>query len=355
MSSPNLVTYDTQMTFTDKEALESDVSPAVSPNGSASARRPGAEDKPWRLVSPKETVWERLHELWRYRELLVGMTRQQFRVQYKDSVLGLLWSLLNPATTLLVYFVVFQLILKNGIPRFAIYLMSGLLVWNFFSVALLSGCASVVGNAGIVKKVAFPREIPALAASGSALIQMGLQATVMIIFMFVFWHGPAVAYLPLLVPALVAVILLGAALGILLASINVRYRDTQHLLGVAINVWFWATPIVYEYRLVRDKVFQFVPGHSGMVLRPNHEFWYVLWFLWRLNPVSPIVMTFQRALYADTSPKGKGGAIINILPDHANQLWYLWQLGLVLAFAVVVLFLALKLFGRMEGYFAEDL
>ncbi|MBO0728928.1 MAG: ABC transporter permease [Acidimicrobiaceae bacterium] len=331
------------------------MSPTDSPNGSASTRRPGTDDKPWRVVTAKETVWERLRELWRFRELLAAMTRQQFRVQYKDSVLGLLWSLLNPATTLLVYFVVFQLILKNGIPRFAIYLMSGLLVWNFFSVSLVSSCASVVGNAGIVKKVAFPREIPALASIGSALIQMGLQAIVMVLFMFFFWHGPAVAYLPLLVPALAAVILLGAAFGVLLAAVNVRYRDTQHLLAVAINVWFWATSIVYPFRMVRDKVFQFVAGQSGMVLRPNHEFWFVLWILWRLNPVTPIVLTFQRTLYAATSPKGQHGAVIHILPDHANQLWYLWQLGLVLLFAVVVLGLALKLFSRMEGHFAEDL
>ncbi len=354
MPFPAFILLIIWMTFTHKESSQAGSAVLVVTEPAPVTRRSTA-DKPLRVVGPKESLLERLWELWRYRELLIALTRKEFKVQYKDSVLGLLWSLLNPATTLLVYFVVFQLILKNGIPRYAIYLMSGLLVWNFFMASLSGGCGSVVGNSGIVKKVAFPREIPALASLGAALIQMGLQAIVMVIFMFVFWHGPAVAYLPLLIPALATLILLSAAFGIFLASVNVRYRDTQHLLAVALNVWFWATPIVYQFRMVRDKVFQFVAGTAGMSLRPGHEFWLPVWFLWRINPVAPIVLTFQRALYGETSPKGKGGVVIPILPDHAGQLWYLWQLGLVFVFAVVLFGLALKLFGRMEGNFAEEL
>ena len=85
-----------------------------------------------------------------------GLTRKELKVKYKNSILGFLWSLLNPATILLVYYVVFQLILKNGIPYFAIYLISGILVWNVFSSGLTGACISVVNNASLVKKVAFP-------------------------------------------------------------------------------------------------------------------------------------------------------------------------------------------------------
>jgi ABC-2 type transport system permease protein len=300
-------------------------------------------DRELRVVSPKVEVRQRARAIWRYRELLVGMTRKELRVQYKDSVLGFLWSLLNPATTMLVYFFVFQIILKNRVPRFAIWLMAGVLVWNFFSTALSSACGSVVGNSGIIKKVAFPREIPALATMGSALVQMGLQSIVLVIFLLAFRRGPAIEYLPLIVPALLAIVLLAAAFGILLAAINVKMRDMQHLLGVALTVWMWSTPIIYQYRLVRDRV---ASSHSGLT--------HALFVLYRLNPVTPIVLTFQRAIYSVTSPKS-GGTPVNLLPDHAGPWWYLWQDLAVMGFAILLLGVAMKVFGRLEGNFAEEL
>ncbi len=271
------------------------------------------------------------------------MTRKELRVQYKDSVLGFAWSLLNPAVTLVVYYVVFQLILKNGIPRFAIYLMCGVLVWNFFSTALPAACGSVVGNAAIIKKVSFPREIPALATMGSALVQMGLQSIVLIAFLVVYRRGPAMEYLPLILPAMLALLLLAGAFGVLFAAVNVKYRDMTHLLGVALNVWFWATPIVYQYRLVRDKV---VVHHQALM-------W--LFYLYRLNPITPIVLTFQRAIYSVTSPIGTAGTVVQILPDHAGPWWYLWQLLLVIAFALVLFAIAFRVFSNAEGNFAEEL
>jgi ABC-2 type transport system permease protein len=297
------------------------------------------------VVSPTVNLRQRVVSIWRYRELLLGMTRKELRVQYKDSVLGFLWSMLNPATTLLVYYVVFQIILKSGIPRFAIYLISGQIVWNFFSSSIAAACGSVVGNAAIIKKVAFPREIPALASVGSNLVQMGFQSIVLVVFLIAFWRGPAVAYLPLLSPALVALIVLAAAFGILFAAVNVRMRDMSHLLGVALQVWFWACPIVYQYRLVRDRVMH---SHS--------EFVHVLFVVYRLNPVTPIVLTFQRAIYGVTSPySSTTKKPIAILPDHAGLWWYLWQDLLVLAFAIALLTVAMHVFARAEGNFAEEL
>ncbi|MGI8492828.1 MAG: ABC transporter permease [Acidimicrobiales bacterium] len=295
------------------------------------------------VVSPKINLRQRVTAIWRYRELLVGMTRKELRVQYKDSALGFLWSMLNPAITMMVYFVVFQLILKNGIPRFAIYLMCGVLVWNFFSSAVSGACGSIVANGNIIKKVAFPREIPVLAQLGSAFVQLGFQSIVMVGFLLAFRRGPALAYVPLLVPAVIALLLLAAALGVLFAAINVRMRDMQHLLAVALQVWFWATPIVYQYRLVRDPV---VFHHSHLK---------DVFFLWRLNPVTPIVMTFQRAIYGVAAPRGAGGVRIAILPDHAGQWWYLWQLLAVIGFSLVLLVGALMAFGKLEGNFAEEL
>ena len=297
-----------------------------------------------RVVSSRIDLKQRVREIWRYRELLVGMTRKELQVKYKNSVLGFVWSMVNPAISLLVFFFVFQVVLKNGIPFFAIYLISGILVWNLFSTALPGACGSVVGNAAIVKKVAFPREILALASVGAALIHFFLQSVVVIGFLLAFVRGPAVGYLPLLIPALVALLLLSAALGVLLAATNVYLRDMQHLLEIALMVWFWATPIVYQYRLVRDNV-----------AKNSHSLYHWMFYLYRFNPVTPIVLTFQRAIYGTTSPRGKGGLPVHILPDHAGQWWYLWQVLIVIAFSAGLLAVALKVFGRLEGNFAEEL
>jgi ABC-2 type transport system permease protein len=297
-----------------------------------------------RVVSAKVNLRHRLADIWRYRELLVGLTRKELKVKYKNSVLGFLWSMLNPATSILVFYFVFQVVLKNGIPGFAVFLISGILCWNLFQNALPSACVSVVGNAAIVKKVSFPKEILALASVGAALVHLGLQMIVLVLFLGIFRWGPAVAYLPLLIPALLALLVLTAAIGIFVAALNVRMRDMQHLLEVALQIWFWATPIVYAFMTIQAKV-----------ASSKSTVYQVLWVLYRLNPVTPIVMTFQRAIYARPSPRGADGVRVPILPPHANQWWYLWQDLVVLGVALVLFVLATMLFSRLEGNFAEEL
>src|SRR6202162_6392076 len=149
---------------------------AVMPDSAARAER-AARDA--RVVRSRTSVIERFRRIVVYRELLVGMTRKELKVKYKNSILGFAWSLLNPLLYLVVFYIAFVKILGSPIPAFPIYLLSGLLVWNLFSVGLGSACGAVVGNAGLVKKVAFPREILPLAAVGSTLIQFFLQSVVL--------------------------------------------------------------------------------------------------------------------------------------------------------------------------------
>src|SRR5436190_23359464 len=146
---------------------------------------------PIRVVSARVNLRRRLAELWRYHELFVGLVRKELKVKYKESILGFLWSMLNPALYLVVFYIVFQVILGSGIPQFAIFLLSGLLVWNLFSSALPAATGSVVGNAAIVKKVAFPREILALATVGAALVHFFLQSIVLLLALAFFQHAPA--------------------------------------------------------------------------------------------------------------------------------------------------------------------
>jgi ABC-2 type transport system permease protein len=301
--------------------------------------------KTTRVVSPTISVRQRMREIWLSRELLVYLVRTEIKVKYKNSVLGLVWSMIAPAMTLAIYFIVFQVVLGNRQPNFVIFLFAGLLIWNLFQLGVQTGTGVIVNNAGIVKKVSFPREILALAAVGSACVFFFFQACVMVIFLFVLHNSPDWTYLPLLVLALFTAILLAGALAVLLSSINVYLRDTQHLIEVILTAWFWACPIVYAFQ-----------QNIGQRLGPARDWIYFL------NPVTPLVLTFQRCLYAHVSPVGQvkqpDGKYLPqkylVLPSWGHLRYLELDLG-VLVIAVALFLVALAVFGRLEGNFAEEL
>ena len=279
----------------------------------------------------------RAKEVWRYRELLGNLVRKELKVKYKNSALGFVWSLLNPALYLVVFYVVFQLVLKAGIPNFAIFLLAGLLPWNLFSTSLGAACQSIVGNASLVGKVWFPREILPLAAVGAALVHFFLQASVLVAALVVFRYAPDPAYIPVALLALVVLVVLAGALGIGLSALNVPMRDTSHLLELALLAWFWVTPIVYQYQALGDRLGE--------------------WAL--LNPLTPVVLAFQRAIYGEHQVEAGGSSRLGttttaILPDE-SVLWYLRNVAVLGVISVLLLLGALWLFGRLEGDFAEEL
>ena len=290
-----------------------------------------------RVVRSRTSVIERFRRIVAYRELLVGMTRKELKVKYKNSVLGFAWSLLNPLLYLVVFYVAFQLILGTAVPGFPIFLLSGLLVWNLFSTGLAGACSSVVANSGLVKKVSFPREILPLAAVGSMLVHFFLQSLVLFAVLAIVRWDVAWSYVPLMPVALIALLLLTGALGILLSAVNVYLRDTQHFLELALLAWFWMTPIVYGFMTIQ-----------------NHAKWAVK--LYMANPVIPIVLVFQRAIYAKTDntkiPPGSPGR--EILP-HWDWTGYAAYLGYSFAVGIVIFALAVWVFGRSEANFAEEL
>jgi ABC-2 type transport system permease protein len=289
-----------------------------------------------RVVTPTISVRKRLREIWLSRELLIYLVRTEIKVKYKNSVLGLVWSMVAPAMTLAIYFFVFSIVLGNKMPHFVLFLFSGLLLWNLFSLGVLTGTGVVVNNAGIVKKVSFPREILALAAVGSACVFFFFQAIVMVIFMVVLKAPPDPAYFPLLVLALITGVILASGLGILLSAVNVYLRDTQHLIEVVLTAWFWACPIVYSYWTVEKKL-----GPRGLT------------WIYFLNPVTPLVLTFQRCLYAHPVVNIEG-TVTQVLPTQ-GYLWYTVLVFAVLVISLLLFLIALAVFGRLEGNFAEEL
>lgn len=301
---------------------------------------PGQPSDRVTVVNGKVELGQRLKDLWLNRDLLALLTRTELKVKYKGSVLGYLWSMLNPALVLAIYFAVFSLIAKNGQPHFAIWLFAGLLVWNLFNGAAMGATTVVVGKAGIVKKVAFPRELLALSVVGVAIVMFVLQIGVLVLAMLLFGITPDWPYLALLPLGFLALLVFTGAVSIFLSAVNVYLRDTQHLTEVLLMAWFWATPIVYTFGQISRQV----ATHPSLA-------WVKYAYL--CNPVTPIVMTFQRAIYGKTSYVYNGG-VTHVLPNWGMGT-YAALLGIVLAVSVGLFLLALLVFGRLEGNFAEEL
>jgi ABC-type polysaccharide/polyol phosphate export permease len=230
---------------------------------------------------------------------------------------------------LVVFYIAFDVILGGGIARFPIYLLSGLLVWNFFTTALNSGTGSMVAGAGLVKKVWFPREVLPLASVGAALVHFFLQLGVLVAALVLLRHPVGWAEMPLLPLALLDLILLAAGLALLFSVANVYLRDMAHFVELALMAWFWVTPIIYPF----TQLTKALHGHTIVAL---------------MNPVAPIVLTFQRALYGEF---GK----TPVIPPTLTFDWYLRNLAIVTAGVLVLLTVALRVFSRLEGNLAEEL
>ncbi len=299
--------------------------------------RVGDEELPIHLVSPRVGVFARLGSIWKHRGLLFSLVGKEIRVKYKNSFLGFAWSMLNPAMYILIYYIVFQKILRNGIPLFAIYLSTGLLVWNMFQAGVQSGTGSIVNGSALVKKVAFPREILALASVGAAFVFFLFQVVVLVTFLIIFHVAPALNYLWMLPFGLLAILIIASALSIFLSAINVYLRDMQHLVELLLLAWFWATPVVYTFLTLKVGL-----AHRGLTM------WYLL------NPVTPVVLLSQRALYARVSPMGTNHQIVHVLPNFSPG-WFMQAVGIEIVVGAILFMGALYVFSRLEGNFAEEL
>lgn len=284
---------------------------------------------------PRLRVAQRLRVLVAHREILMNLVRKELKVKYTASVLGAIWSLLNP----LVYLAVFTFVarvLSAGIPDFPVYLLSGLLGWNLFSSALTAGSRSVLDNANLVKKVAFPHEILPLSAVGVALVDFVLQSIVLFLFILLSGHGlhwPEIALWPL---AFVTLLVVTVTLSLWFAAVNVRYRDVGHLLGIALLVWFWATPIVYA-------------SYQAQKLAEGGEWLGISRFaFYLLNPLTAVVEGFHVALYQPV--EGAEQVLFDV-----SLGWMVGILAIVLVASIVLLRFTWGVFFNRSADFAEEL
>lgn len=218
-------------------------------------------------------------ELFRYREMFFGLVSREVRARYKGSVLGFLWSLLNPLMMIGVYSMVFAVYMRIGVPNYALFLFCGLLPWSWFATSLQNATSSITANASLIKKVYFPHELLPLMNVTTNLVNYLLSVPVLLLVMVV--TGQDVTLNLLFFPLVVAVqFLVTLGFSLLFSTLNAFFRDVEQLLGPLMMAWFYMTPVVYPSTMIPE-------GFR---------------FLFYLNPMAPILVAYQDIFYYGRSP-----------------------------------------------------
>jgi ABC-type polysaccharide/polyol phosphate export permease len=266
-----------------------------------------------------------LTELWRYRELVRNLVARDLKVRYKNSVLGIAWSWLNPLLMMVVFTIVFG-VLNPGpqdIKHYPVYILAGILPWNMFSASVVGATASIVGNSYLIKKVYFPREVLPLTAVLSNTVNFIISLPVF--FVVAMASGVRLTPWVLLLPVVLVVqAIFSVGIGLILATLNVYYRDTQIIMEVLMLAWFFLTPIIWDVRTLPDtKVL------LGISL-PIQRLAYIL------NPMASIIASYRDTMYRGAQPA------LDFFVRSAVT-------------AVVVLVLGYIVFHRFSSAFAEEL
>lgn len=252
-------------------------------------------------------------ELYNYRELLKTNIKKDIGGKYKKSFLGILWSFINPLLQIAVYAWVFQVILKSDIENYVVYLCCGLIPWQYFSSVVLRGAATIVDNGNIIKKVFFPREILPISVVSSETVNF-LISTI-IILGFVLFGGIGFSINILWYFLIVTIqYILSIGISFITSGLTVYFRDLQHILGILIQLMFYATPIAYSIKAV-----------------PEDLQWIV-----KINPMSYLIDAYRDVFYNKVTPDFHG-------------------LGIALAMGCTYCLIGYFLFKKLEKRFAEEL
>jgi ABC-2 type transport system permease protein len=220
------------------------------------------------------------------RELLWNLTLRELRTKYRRSFLGWAWSMLNPLASVAIYSFVFSVLFKStaepgdpsGLTGFAYFLLVALLPWNFFSLVNTLGMGAISANSGLVRRVAFPREILVFSNVLHACVQFGIELLLLAIVLLVA-GSPILPYLPVVIVVSALLAVFASGFGLALSALTVYFKDVTYLWGIFIQVWFFLTPVVYAPNLVEDRA----PDWANTILQ--------------LNPLRAFVGTYRDLLY----------------------------------------------------------
>ena len=252
-------------------------------------------------------------ELYEYRQLLKSNISKEVRGKYKGSFLGVLWSFVNPLLMTLVYAIVFPFLLKSSQPHYTTFIVIAIIPWTWFTYTIMSGTNTFLVNAGIIKKVYFPREILPISIVTSGLINYLISCIIIGIFLLFSGIGFSVyiLYLPLIV--LIQYML---QLGIIFvtSSIDVYIRDAEYIINFIVQMVFYATPVLYSIDMFPEKF---------------------RWIL-RLNPLATIIESYRNIFYYKTNPDFK-------------------MLGITFIVSFIILIVGYAIFEKLKKGFAEEL
>jgi len=270
-------------------------------------------DKPFVVIEPRRgSLAINLHDLWQYRDLLYILAARDIKVRYKQTVLGVLWAIIQPLSMMIIFTLFFGRLAgipSDGIP-YPLFAYAGLLSWAFFSNALNSSGNSLVGNSSLITKVYFPRMIIPIAAVGSGLIDFVIAFGLLVLLMLYYGIGfsPNILMVPILT---LLTALLATGIGMWMSALNVKYRDVRYALPFFIQLWMFATPIIYPSSLIPDE-----------------------WrWLFRINPLTGIVEGYRSAIF--------------------GKPFDLTGLGISIFITLVVLIYSAYTFRQMERGFAD--
>ena len=255
-----------------------------------------------------------LRELYSYREMIFSLVRKDLRGRYKGSILGFLWTFINPLLQLMVYTIVFSVILRAGIDKFYLFLFVALVPWIFFSSAITGGATSILSQQDMVKKIYFPRQVLPISYVTSSFVNMLLCFLVIFGVLIITGYGiniKALFYLPIV---MIVEYILALGIGLLSAALTVYFRDLEYILGIVTMAWMYLTPVMYSVDMVPE---QFVP-------------------VFNLNPMTPIIVVYRDILYYKTIPQ-------------ISTLMHAFILG------IFVLFVGSIVFSKLQRKFMEDL
>lgn len=255
-------------------------------------------------------------EIYQYRELLKTNVKKDIRGRYKGSFLGILWSFINPLLQVVVYWIVFPYLMRGSMDNYLVYLITGIIPWNFFSTVVIGGTNCIKANAGIIKKVYFPREILLLSQVASGLVNFMISCVIIVAFCIGTGAGISVHILLTPLIALVeALMILGIIL--ILSSINVYVQDVEHIVAFILNMLLYGTPIIYSLDW-------FANSDSYLVMLVN------------LNPMTTVVNSYRDVF------------LYHQMPDF-------FRLGLVFLLDLILIVIGYAVFRKLQRGFAEKL
>jgi ABC-type polysaccharide/polyol phosphate export permease len=209
------------------------------------------EEEFYDSAARQPVMLDELVNLIRYRDLLGQLIVNNIKTRYRRSVLGVLWTLLNPLMTMTVMTVAFSSLFNSAVPNYPVYIMAGLLFWTFLSQSISAAMSSMVWGSNLLKRIYVPRTIFATAAIGNTLVNLGLGLVPLVIIMLVLGHpfSPAILFLPVAV-ALTAMFVLG--MSFLLSTLAVFFTDIVDIFQVFLTAWFYLTPIIYPPQILPE-------------------------------------------------------------------------------------------------------